>query len=150
MKHIITTLLMLATVCSIQAQHMNKMHERVKAQKIAFITERLNLTAEEAQEFWPIYNTFEDQLENLRKNDMREIRQTMRRDDLSEEEAKKTLDKLMSIEDQVHSAKQQLVKDLKGIISPQKIIALKAAEDAFKKRLLETLKKRRMKNKNNR
>ena len=34
-------------------------HERIKALKIAFITERLQFTEIEAQKFWPIYNAFE-------------------------------------------------------------------------------------------
>ena len=38
-------------------------------------------------------------------------------------------------------SKKQLVKDLKGVISPQKIIKLKMAEDAFNRELLEKLRK---------
>src|SRR5882762_10293643 len=30
----------------------------IETMKIAFITKRLNLTPEEAQRFWPIYNTY--------------------------------------------------------------------------------------------
>jgi hypothetical protein len=33
--------------------------ERYKAEKIAYMTENLNLTPAEAQNFWPIYNEFE-------------------------------------------------------------------------------------------
>ena len=34
--------------------------DKVKALKVAYITEELNLTTEEAQRFWPIYNAFDD------------------------------------------------------------------------------------------
>jgi len=33
--------------------------EKIKAEKISFFTEKLNLTSSEAQAFWPIYNEFE-------------------------------------------------------------------------------------------
>jgi hypothetical protein len=35
--------------------------ERFNAQRIAFFTERLRLTPEEAQEFWPVYNEYQDE-----------------------------------------------------------------------------------------
>ncbi len=35
--------------------------ERFNAQRIAFFTERLRLTPEESQEFWPVYNEYQDE-----------------------------------------------------------------------------------------
>lgn len=32
--------------------------DHIKAQKIAFFTEKLSLTPEEAQRFWPVYNLY--------------------------------------------------------------------------------------------
>ena len=39
---------------------------RLQAYKIAFLTKKLNLTPEEAQRFWPIYNKYEDELRSAR------------------------------------------------------------------------------------
>jgi hypothetical protein len=33
--------------------------EKVQALKIAFITQKLDFTSEEAQRFWPVYNRYE-------------------------------------------------------------------------------------------
>ena len=35
---------------------------RIEALKIAFITKKLNLSTEEAQKFWPIYNKYMDEV----------------------------------------------------------------------------------------
>ncbi len=35
--------------------------ERFNAQRIAFFTERLRLTPEESQKFWPVYNEYQDE-----------------------------------------------------------------------------------------
>ncbi len=149
MKRIVA-IIILSLVCTLntQAQHKEKMKEKIRAQKTAFITERLDLSTKEAQEFWPIYNAFEEKLEQFRRNDLREIKRAMRKGDLSEDEAQKALDKFLLIEDKIHNLKKQLVKDLNDVIPPQKIMALKAAEDAFKTRLLESLRKRKAKMKN--
>lgn len=41
--------------------------EKIEKFKIAFITERLDLTVEEAQKFWPVYNQFNNEMKELRK-----------------------------------------------------------------------------------
>ena len=120
-----------------------KIQERIKAQKIAFITEKLSLTTEEAQQFWPIYNTYENKVEDIRSKDLKPLKQEMRRGDISDKRADEILEKLMDAETKMHEAKLQLVQDLKKVISSKKIILLKAAEDQFNKVLLDRLKKMR-------
>jgi len=127
------------------AQRDSDRRERIKAQKVAFITERLELTPKEAQEFWPIYNAFEENTHEMRHSDLKKIRETMRRDNLSDKEAQEVITKYMTYEDKLHAAKKQLVKDLSTAIPPQKIIKLKAAEDAFNRKLMEMLRERRKK-----
>ena len=39
----------------------------MKAHKIAYITQKLNLTSEEAQVFWPVHNELENKLHELRE-----------------------------------------------------------------------------------
>lgn len=151
MKRLIIPLLLLMFCFSSWAQQGERqMKERIKAQKVAFITERLDLSSKEAQQFWPIYNAFEDKIEDMRKNDLKEVRQAMRRGNLSESEAQLILDQFMRVEDKIHDAKKQLVKDLGTTIPPQKIIALKSAEDAFNKKIMEMLQQRREKMRQNR
>ena len=51
-----------------QPQNNQAMADKVEALRIAYITQQLNLTPEEAQKFWPIYNVYKSELEGLRKN----------------------------------------------------------------------------------
>ena len=41
--------------------------ETVEAIKIAYFTKKLNLTPDEAQKFWPIYNQYFDELRQIRQ-----------------------------------------------------------------------------------
>ncbi|NNK87450.1 MAG: sensor of ECF-type sigma factor [Flavobacteriaceae bacterium] len=147
---ILPVLLLMMTLASWAQPGEQQMQERIKAQKVAFITERLNLSSEEAQNFWPIYNAYEAKINDMRQNDLREVRQAMRRGSLSDKEAQDLLDRFMAVEDKMHETKKQLVKDLSGTLPPQKIIQLKSAEDAFNRKLLEMLKQRREKMQNRR
>lgn len=144
MKKIITPLVLLIFCFSAYAQSGGKdWRQQIKAQKVAFITEQLSLTPKEAQKFWPIYNTYEDKLNQIRRNDERAIRDAMKKENLTEKEAQDVVNQYLAIEEKKHSAKQQLIKDLGNVITPQKIIKLKIAEDAFNRKLMETYRKRR-------
>lgn len=123
------------------AQPDGRMKERIKAQKIAFITEKLDLNPEEAQKFWPVYNAFDEATEKVRMEDLRGIKKEMRSNkDISEKKASELLERLMAAEEKMHNAKTKLVNDLKSVIPSKKIILLKAAEDEFNRKLLERLK----------
>lgn len=39
-----------------------KQQEKIEALKVAFITKELDLTADEAQKFWPVYNQYSKEL----------------------------------------------------------------------------------------
>jgi len=41
--------------------------ERLQALKMAYITKELSLTPEEAQQFWPVYNKYFDEIKQARK-----------------------------------------------------------------------------------
>ena len=41
--------------------------DKIKTLKIAFITEKLDLSEQEAQKFWPVYNAFEEENFKFRK-----------------------------------------------------------------------------------
>ncbi|MBX9734470.1 MAG: hypothetical protein K2X37_10450 [Chitinophagaceae bacterium] len=42
----------------------------IESLKVAYITKQLNLTAEEAQKFWPVHNNYIDELKKARKENM--------------------------------------------------------------------------------
>jgi hypothetical protein len=44
---------------------------RLEALKIAYITKRLDLSPEEAQKFWPIYNQYAEELKRTRQDAIR-------------------------------------------------------------------------------
>ncbi len=123
-----------------QEPSKEKKEDKVKAWKIAFITERLDLTSEEAQKFWPIFNAYEAECKALKEK--YKVDPDANKDGtVSEEEAEKALAKQI----EVRQAKVDLMKkyntEFKKAISASKIVKLHQANDDFKKVLLERLKK---------
>ena len=67
MKKIILLILIYTGIAfSAMAQDEQKDAGRLQAYKIAFLTKKLNLSPEEAQRFWPIYNKYEEELRAAR------------------------------------------------------------------------------------
>ncbi|MAO09147.1 MAG: sensor of ECF-type sigma factor [Alteromonas sp.] len=119
--------------------------EKLKAYKTAFITEALDLTASEAEKFWPIYNVHEDKMMALRKSERKEIFETVRHnlESLSEEEANKLIDRMVDLKSKEFIYEKELIQNLKGILPAKKIIRLKKAEEEFKHMLLDKFRNRK-------
>lgn len=63
MKKIILILMFAWTAGIVVAQEGDKgVGGKLKAYQIAFFTDKLNLTPEEAQRFWPVFNKYEDEI----------------------------------------------------------------------------------------
>ena len=114
--------------------------EQVKSLKVAFITNELNLTPEEAAKFWPLYNAFDDKQQEIRKQKMKAFMD--RKDDnsidkLSEKEAATMLSQMESTEEELYQLKKKFIANLKGVLPATKILKLKKAEEEFSKKLLQ-------------
>lgn len=116
--------------------------EKLRALKVAFITERLDLSQEEAQKFWPIYNAFEENERALRMENFEE-RRGLNIDSISEAEANDLIDNFIKTENERHKLKQKFVEDIRNVLPAKKVILLKRVEDDFKREMLEQFKKRR-------
>ena len=128
------------------SQGFKEKREKVKALKVAYITEQLELTTDEAQKFWPIYNAFDDKQGELRHEKMRAILNRFRPgnvDKLSEKEASVLLVQIEKIEEDLFILRKKFIKDLQNVISAKKIIKLKKAEEDFNRELLKQMRENR-------
>jgi len=143
MKKTIITLLFIAFTIGAFAQKHER-RERIKTLKIAFITEKLDLTETEAQKFWPIYNAHEKEMEMLRLN-IREKRRNLDIETISENDAKKALADLLAFDKEHQELKADLAENLLTAIPAKKTLLLIVVEEQFKKQMLQELQKRREK-----
>ncbi len=150
MKKTIITLLVISFSLSAFAQKHDRT-KRIKALKVAHISEKLNLTENEAQKFWPIYNAYDSNVFKLKHESIREIRHEIKEkaDTLTEERADELLNQLTDFENDLHKEKIQLINKLQKIISSKKIILLIVAEESFKRKLFEQFRNHRPERKKN-
>ncbi|WP_157208182.1 hypothetical protein [Mariniflexile maritimum] len=115
--------------------------DKIKTLKIAYITEKLDLSEKEAQQFWPIYNSYEEENSKLR-GDAYQARKKINFETLSEEEAKQFLKETRLNEAKRQAAENDFIDRLTKVISAKKIIMLHKIEDDFKRKMFDEYKKR--------
>jgi Skp family chaperone for outer membrane proteins len=115
--------------------------DKIKTLKIAYITEQLNLSEKEAQQFWPIYNNFEEENSNFRKQGYN-ARKKADLNTISEEDALILLKEMRMNENKRQSLENDFIDRLTKVISAKKIIMLHKIEDDFKRKMFDEYKKR--------
>jgi len=144
MKTLLTLLLIISSLSLYAQEKKDARQERIHTLKVGFLTERLDLSTQEAQEFWPIYNAFDKDMESLRKSEHEALR-TYRKnaENISEETAQEILDTILKVQETRTTLKSKLAKKLINKMSTKKVLALFKAEEDFKRQLLKELRHRR-------
>jgi len=114
-----------------------KKREEMKAQKVSFITEKLSLTPEEAQKFWPLYNEMQVKKQQIQK-EVWQLRKEKKEGNMNYEKWNET--NINAGLKEAELAKEYHEK-FKQILSAEKIHKLYQAEKDFQKQLLEKIQK---------
>lgn len=116
-----------------------KVRDKIEAARIAYITDQLQLTPQEAERFWPVYREFAEKRREIRQ----QLRNTAKNADPNQTDEE--------VVDQQFKAKQQeldLEKDYSGrllkVISAQKLRSLPQAERRFRQMILDQIQRRQM------
>jgi hypothetical protein len=106
---------------------------KLKTYKIAFLTDRLELTPAEAEKFWPVYNEHEAAMETFHK-DFRKSHpfEPEDIDAMSEADANVFIKQHLDHELQVFEMQKAFLGKLNGVIPAKKILLLMEAEKDFR------------------
>ncbi len=139
MRKIFFILLLICGTFQLAAQDRESHRERIKALKTAYITEGLNLTAKEAQKFWPIYNEFDAERRKLYRREHADILDI---ECYTEENAEEKIREYVEIERQDYLLKKKFFEDLRTILPATRILKLKKVEDDFNRKMLKEYRER--------
>lgn len=100
--------------------------ERIQALKIAYLTKKLDLSPEEAQRFWPIYNRYTDEIKGIRL-----------------EQKQKNLSEL-EVEDKILGVRKKYNGEFGKALSAEKVNTFFRSEKEFGNAIQRELQQRRM------
>ena len=78
MKNKILALALLLTTFLSFGQHNKESREKIKALKVAYLTQELKLNAIEAQQFWPLYHKHKEKIDNYQEKGRSKFRKFRR------------------------------------------------------------------------
>ena len=114
--------------------------EKVESMRIAFLTQKLDLTPEEAQKFWPVYNEFHKKREDLHKKRRDEMKSAKGNiDSLSDKQVEALVDEEMTNRQKGLELEKEYHSKFKSVLPIKKVAKLYRAEEMFAHRLLEQI-----------
>lgn len=133
--------LILLFTCSFYAQeNIKDKKEQIRALKVAFFTSELNLSSQESEKFWPLYNAYDDKQFEIRHEKMKAFKGKMNGDALnkmSEKDAAILLNQMDAADEELFLLRKKFSKSLRTILPAVKILKLKKSEDDFYRKLLQ-------------
>lgn len=132
-KSIISLLLLMqiALVFGQQNKHDKRQKkEQIKAARVGYITQQINLTEAQSTQFWPIHNEYSEKRKSIKK----ELKKSFKDRDLSslnEDEAKNLLENIKSLKEKERLLNEEYEPRLLEVISYKQLVQLMKAEREF-------------------
>lgn len=123
-----------------EAKTKAQKEEEIKHQKIAFFTDKIGLTPEEAQVFWPIYNDYwakKNEIIFNRKKHMTTFAEN--NENMSKTEMVKHADQYIHFEVELANLLNESHKKFKEILPIEKVMKIYQADYEFKAYLLKRI-----------
>ena len=143
MKKILIIALLLSGI-TVLGQNTGQQDARSKleAARIALITDRLGLTPEQAQQFWPIYNEYAEQ-RRLIQQEFRDARKGLDMNKLTDEQGRSLMKVRMDGKQRQLNLETKYGDRLMDVINTRQLMALKKAEDDFRAMIIRRIEQRK-------
>lgn len=147
MKKILAMVIFVAVLTGAKAQSKEAM-KQIESARIALITERLALTPEQAEKFWPLYREYNEQRRLLRQ-EFRDVRQDADMQNLTEEQSREIMKQAMELKQRELNLDKQYSERMSAVISTQQLLRLRGAERDFQQMLLQRIQDQRQRQQQN-
>ena len=140
---ILTLWLAWTGIASAQPGRLQDRADRLEAFRIGYFTERMALTAEEAQRFWPVYNAYQAE-ENALKQEVQQYQQQVRLGmaAMSDQQLDAALNKFLEFKQREVAMAIRYKEKFKEVLPIRKVVAYFRAEQEFNRTLLSSYKER--------
>lgn len=113
--------------------------DRIRAAEIAYLAQKLDLTPDEAQKFWPLYNQYTKEVEIL-------IAERRKRNKAPQQDRQPADDKELGYERRMLDIKTHYSQEFQKVLPPSKAGNVFRSEREFRNQLIRTMKDRQSRN----
>ncbi|ADB37023.1 Spy/CpxP family protein refolding chaperone [Spirosoma linguale] len=140
MKHVWIGLLIVLTLTTqlVYAQNDLTGRQKIESAKIGLITNRLNLTTDQAPQFWAVYNDYNAKKQELNRR-IRQLNNEPARTGLNDNQLVDGLREVNATKQKLADLDQEYMSRFLKVISPAQLKELYNTEQMFNKMLLNKL-----------
>ena len=128
MRYTILVVTMLLATASIMAQDKG-VEDKLEARRVAYITNAIDLTSDEAQQFWPVYNDYRKEQKAMRGNEGKD----------SSDKENMTLSEMFSKEQSHLDLRKKYADKFQSIVGEKRTVKLLNSERRFKEGMIRGL-----------
>lgn len=146
MKHLLGAALWILSVAAwAQSEDPQdpKVQEKIRNLRIAYITDKLGLTPEQAERFWPVYREFSEKRRSLH-SELQEARKRMEVTQPDPEKQKELIELGLQVKQRELDLEREYSGRILAVISAQQLINLRKAETDFNQMILNQIQQRRL------
>jgi hypothetical protein len=112
---------------------------KMKADRVAFLTDKLQLTVEEAEKFWPVYNEYLSKREEMMWGKREKMHKNFDPSTLTEEDMNKMLNDFLDQEVLLAQLKKDYFIRIKAVLPVKKVLTLHRVEQEFMNHMLNQI-----------
>ncbi|MFN4882093.1 MAG: hypothetical protein ACK5AS_03460 [Bacteroidota bacterium] len=143
MRYTIILIALLQPLFALSQESAESRKDKIESLRIAYITKELSLSTNEAQQFWPVYNQFQEELKVIRKNRKLDIMEAkINFDSMTDVEIAKMVDGDFQFQQLELDLRKKYVEEYKKVLPVRKVAKLLRAEHTFKIELLREFRNR--------
>lgn len=120
-----------------------QVQEKIKNLRIAYISDKLSLTPDQAEKFWPVYREFSDQRKGIRQ-EMIQARKQIKTDNPDPAKQEELVKLGLTLKQRELDLEKKYSERLMRVITAQQMLNLRKAEGDFQRIILEQVQQRRM------
>jgi hypothetical protein len=124
--------------------HPNRAHaqERIHAIKVAYITDKLHFTSQQSASFWPIYDKYEQEVQETHRQFVEKYAKT-NPGFADDNTSRQFIDDNLDYQQEVLNIRRKYNDEFLKVITPQQAAQLYKTEREFKQLLMQQLKEKR-------
>jgi hypothetical protein len=122
------------------AQPAASKRDKIDALRVSFINQKVNFTSQETQLFWPLYDEYNDKLENARKSFRQQYIKNTDFTALTDKEADAYINAELALKQREYELYREYFEKFKKVLPIKKVALIRRAEEEFKKELIKNIK----------
>jgi hypothetical protein len=113
--------------------------EKIQAERVSYLTNQLDLTVQEAEKFWPLYNEYLQMREDLFMTRRNQMPRGFDPGQLPEEDLEKMFNSILDQEIKLAELKKVYYLKIREILPVKKVLMLHRAEQDFMNHMLNQI-----------